>query len=102
LICTEIVLEYEEVIGHKMGRDVATDVVHALESFPNVLKISRYYQWNVIEDDPDDNKFLDLAIAGGSDCIVTNDKHFNILRKVDFPRVAVVNPEEFKYLIGAS
>jgi len=68
-----------------MGWDVASDIVNALESFPNVSQISHYYQWNVIEDDSDDNKFLDLAIAGGADCIVTNDEHFNVLRKVNFP-----------------
>ena len=100
LVSTEIALEYEEIIGQEMGDDVASDVLKALERYPNVLAVPRYYRWNLIKADPDDNKFADCAIAGGADCLVTYDKHFNVLGDIDFPRVTVVTPEEFKTLLA--
>lgn len=39
LVSTEIVLEYEEIIGQHLGDDVASDVLKALERYPNVLCI---------------------------------------------------------------
>lgn len=99
LVSTEIALEYEEVIGREMGDDVASVVLGAFERYPNVLPVHRYYLWNLIKSDFDDNKFTDCAIAGGADCLVTNDKHFNVLQDIDFPRVTVVTPEEFKILL---
>lgn len=62
----------------------------------------RYYRWNLIKADPDDNKFADCAIAGRADSLVTNDKHFKVLKDIDFPRVTVVTPEEFENLLEQS
>ena len=39
LISTQIALEYEEVIGQKMGQSTASDVIEALERLSNVLLI---------------------------------------------------------------
>ncbi|MBU6341467.1 MAG: PIN domain-containing protein [Bacteroidetes bacterium] len=46
--------------------------------------------------DPDDNKFVDCAIAGQAKYIVTEDRHFNILKKIPFPKVLVLNTDAFK------
>lgn len=48
-----------------------------------------------MENDPDDNKLVDCAISAGVRYIVTNDKHFDILRRVQFPTVEVVSALEF-------
>ena len=53
-------------------------------------------KWDLIFADPDDNKFVNCALNAGADCIVTNDKHFNILRKIDFPQIDVINIDAFK------
>lgn len=53
----------------------------------------------MISQDPDDNKFVDCAIASNSDWIVTNDKHFHILKGIDFPRVNVISVEDFIHLL---
>jgi len=45
--------------------------------------------------DPDDNKFVDAAIAAGADFLVTEDRDFKRLRNVDFPEVTVLNLSEF-------
>lgn len=55
VVSTEITLEYEEIIGQHLGDDVASDVINALERFPNVRLVHRYYRWNLIKTDSDDN-----------------------------------------------
>lgn len=45
--------------------------------------------------DPDDDKFVDCAIAGNADFIVTNDRHFRVLKGIKFPKVKVITLEEF-------
>ena len=94
-ITTDIVLEYEEIIGQHLGGDVASDVRDALTRYSNVVPVRRYYRWNLIEADPDDNKFVDCAVASNADCIVTNDRHFDVLKRIPYPRVTVITPEAF-------
>lgn len=55
----------------------------------------KYYKWLLIEKDPDDNKFVDCAIAGDLKFIVSNDKHFKILKEIKFPTVEVITSDEF-------
>jgi len=53
----------------------------------------------LITQDPDDNKFIDCAFANNCDFLVTNDKHFSVLNNIDFPKINVVNIEEFKIIV---
>lgn len=41
------------------------------------------------------NKFVDCAIVSNAKYIVTNDRHFNVLKEIDFPHVDVLNIDEF-------
>jgi predicted nucleic acid-binding protein len=45
--------------------------------------------------DYDDNKFVDAAIVRNVDFIVTNDRHFNPLKEIDFPKVEIINIDDF-------
>ena len=67
----------------------------------NIIQIVRYYEWNAIEQDPDDNKFFDCAVAANAHYLVSEDKHFNILKKIPFPVVKRIKTVEFKELIEA-
>ena len=49
--------------------------------------------------DPDDDKFVDCAIASNADFIVTHDKHFNVLKDIDFPKVQTVNLTQFQQML---
>lgn len=62
-------------------------------------KVEVYFEWNLMLNDPDDNKYVDAAIVGGVDYIVTNDQHFNILKSVDFPKVKIISIKDFLNLI---
>lgn len=61
----------------------------------NVEKIEVSYKWNLITDDPDDNKFVDCAIAGRVKYVVTNDRHFAILKDIPFPKVEIISIKDF-------
>lgn len=52
----EILEEYAEIISNKMGADVAQTLVELLLEQPNVEHITRYFAWNLIQTDPDDNR----------------------------------------------
>jgi predicted nucleic acid-binding protein len=61
----------------------------------NVRKIEAYYHWQLIKQDPDDNKFADCAIAANADYLVTNDKHFNVLKQIQFPKLTVITAQKW-------
>ena len=58
-----------------------------------------YFRWQLIVSDPDDDKFVDVAISANVDYLVTNDKHFNILKTLDFPKVTICKAQEFKSIV---
>lgn len=66
---------------------------------PNVTFAEPFYKWNLIEKDPDDNKFADLAISANVNYLVTEDRHFNVLKTLPFPTVKVVNLKQFKSVL---
>jgi uncharacterized protein len=94
-ITNEILEEYAEIIGDKMGKSVADTLVELLLEQPNTLLITRYFAWNLIQSDPDDNKFVDCAIACNATYLVSQDKHFNILETIPFPKVQVLKVNQF-------
>jgi predicted nucleic acid-binding protein len=61
----------------------------------NVIHQQIYYSWNAIKQDPDDNKFFDIAVAGNADFLVTNDAHFKVLKELSFPKIEIITAEEF-------
>jgi len=95
----EIIAEYEELLSSLYPSEVTKNVLHLLLASRNVEKILPYYKWNLISVDPDDNKFVDCALNAGANYIVTNDKHFNILRKIEFPSIEVIDIMMFKEII---
>jgi putative PIN family toxin of toxin-antitoxin system len=95
-ITSEILLEYEEIIASKYSIAVAKDVIRTLLVLPNVYPVTVYYKWNLIVTDSDDNKFVDCAVSFNTNGIVTQDKHFNILKTIDFPKVNLLSVAEFK------
>lgn len=95
-LTTAIAHEYESILTEHMSAQVAGNVLEFLEMASNVNWINRYYRWNLIEVDPDDNKFVDCAVAGRADFLVTEDKHFNVLKKVFFPKINIIGVDEFQ------
>ena len=48
------------------------------------------------------NKFVDCAIVANAHFIVTEDKHFNALKNIEFPHVDVIGIDDFKDILGSS
>lgn len=96
LISSEIVLEYEEQLGYRYKVDVVDQLLEILTLKRNVRLIFSYYQWKLISADADDNKFVDCAIAGNADYLITHDTDFDVLKTVPFPKVNVVRLDEFE------
>lgn len=99
LLTNEILTEYEEIITLKTTPSIAQNIVNMLVTLSHVEKIEVFFKWNLITVDADDNKFSDCAIAGNADFLVTQDRHFNILKEIDFPKVALLLPHEFIELL---
>ena len=102
VLSNEIITEYDEVLTRHYSPGTASHVLEILLSAPNTSFQEAYYKWQLIADDPDDNKFVDIAIAASADYLVTNDRHFQPLRQLSFPRVALLSLQEFIAAFPAS
>jgi putative PIN family toxin of toxin-antitoxin system len=92
---TEMLQEYEELLLRYYSPHFANLTIEMLLKSPNIFQTIPYYKWNLISADLDDNKFVDCAFNAGADFIVTNDKHFNVLKDIDFPRINILDIETF-------
>jgi len=101
-VTNEILSEYEEIISLKYNVQVAEQTLTTLLLLPNVFTTTVYYHWHLIVDDEDDNKFADCAIASNAHYLVTQDKHFNVLKDIPFPKVNILSVLEFKTLLNHS
>ena len=95
-VTTDILDEYAEIIGDHMGAQVVEDLMNTLEESENVEYVTRYFRWNLISTDPDDNKFVDCAISCNAQYIVTEDKHFQIIKQMPYLNLNIVGIEEFR------
>lgn len=87
LITNDILLEYEEIISRKSGLEVARNLFQMLLFSNNVLKVDIFFQWNLIDADPDDNKFIDCAIAGGADYLISTTNILTSSLPILFPEL---------------
>lgn len=94
-VSNEIISEYREVIGRIANPLVAEGVVEVLLNSPYCLRYDPHFRFNLIKQDPDDNKFVDCAIIANAEYIVSNDSHFSILNSISFPKVKVVTLDQF-------
>lgn len=94
-VSTEILVEYTEILGRKTTPWLAETVVDTIVNNANTIRVSPNFYFNLIEADPDDNKFVDCAVCGNAELIVSNDSHFNILETIDFPKIKVYRIEDF-------
>ena len=87
---SDILTEYEELISQHWHPDVAVAVIRSLLELPNAIATTVFYQLNLIKNDPDDNKFADCAFTANADYLVTEDKDFDVLKKISFPKINVI------------
>ncbi|MBP3214312.1 MAG: putative toxin-antitoxin system toxin component, PIN family [Bacteroidaceae bacterium] len=94
-ISNEILEEYVEVIGRNLKPLLADMISYVILNSENVVLVDPTYSFGLITADPDDNKFVDCAIVANARYIVTQDRHFNVLKDIQFPRVEVIGIDDF-------
>ena len=99
-VSNEILNEYEEIIERYSSASVARNVISAIVHSPYTLYKEASFKFNLIEADPDDNKFVDCAIAANASFIVSQDHHFDILKNIDFPKVELIGIDTFIALLS--
>jgi uncharacterized protein len=99
VLSSEIINEYEEKLSEFYSPQTAEIVLKILITAPNIELTFPYFKFGLMVNDPDDNKFADLAISTNAHYLVSNDKHFNIFKKIEFPPLNVVKLKEFKKIL---
>ena len=94
-VSNEILNEYQEIIERVANAEVARNIVTAIIRSPFTLYFTPHFHFCLIEQDPDDNKFVDCAIIAGADYLVSEDAHFRTLKDIPFPSVSVIRLDEF-------
>lgn len=102
-VTASIILESEEIAAECGGPPFAAKIMHWLSlvsaAYDAIDVVQPSYQFQVISSDPDDNKFVDCAIAANADFIITNDSDFAALANAGY-KPQPISPEDFiaKYL----
>lgn len=65
--------------------------------FENSVMVEPTARVDVVEDDPDDNKFLEAGVAGRVDFVVSQDKH--LLGVGSFRGIRIIGTEDFLGLV---
>ena len=94
-LSNEILEEYEEVIARNVNPKIAGIVIYTILTRNNVERLAPHFLFHLIQQDEDDNKFVDCAIVSNAKCIVSEDRHFEILKTIDFPKVDILGIDEF-------
>jgi len=95
-VSNEILFEYREVLERKTNAEVAENVFNFIAVNPFTEKTDIYFNFGLVSQDEDDNKFVDCAISANAICLVSNDNHFQILKMIKFPQVNVLTLSEFE------
>jgi len=95
LISREILDEYLRVLAYPKFQLNSAEIKGLIEGelLPFVEIVRRTSRLKVLKQDPSDNKFLECAVAGGADVLISGDKALLALR--DFRKIKVQSPAEF-------
>ena len=94
-VTTEILSEYMEILEQKTNAWFAEVIVNAIVNNENTIRVSPAFFFNLIHSDPDDNKFVDCAVSGNAEFIVSNDSHFRVLNDIEWPKIQLVTIQDY-------
>lgn len=98
VISKGILEEFAGVLGYKeiqeKVRDKNLEMKRTIEKVASISTIVEpRHEFKVIKDDPDDDKFLDCAVEGKAEFIVSQNKH--LLKLKEFKGIKIVTPSVF-------
>ena len=91
----EIVDEYVEVLK-RLGLQNESELQELLNTFSeghNIIFSATTPSLKIIEQDPDDNMFIECAVALGCSHIISGDKHLKQVK--NYMGIKIINPKEF-------
>lgn len=97
-VCNDMIMEYMEVLTNHISFEIADNIITVILHLPGTIFVHNYYKWNAITIDPDDNKFVDCAFAAQAKFLVSNDAHFNDVKRSKVPDIEIVSLEEYAFL----
>ena len=93
-ISNAILDEINVVLGGKKFQypeKIVRALIAEIESLSDLVEPGK--RINAIQDDPEDNRVLECAVASGASVIVSGDSHLLALRTFD--QVSIMSPDEF-------
>jgi len=93
-VTTEILNEYAEILERKTNSYFSSLALEVIINNRHTIFVTPYYKFRVITNDPDDDKFVDCAIASNAKYIVTEDSHYNVLKQLDFPKIEIIRLDD--------
>lgn len=94
VVTTDIVSEYFEVLNRpkfRLNQETIDKIIRYIYQFSEFVVPEE--QIRFIEDDPKDDKFLEAAVAGKVDFIVSGDNHLLALK--EFRSIPIISGREF-------
>ncbi|HZX34907.1 MAG TPA: putative toxin-antitoxin system toxin component, PIN family [Thermodesulfobacteriota bacterium] len=91
----DILDEYVEVL-RRIGLEDEEELPELLNLFSkgfNIAFIAKTPKLNLVEDDPDDDKFIECAVALKAKAVITGDKALGAVR--EYMGIKVLTPAEF-------
>ena len=65
-VTTDILEEYEEIIEKFLGVKTSQNFMEFFDALPNIEKVTKHIRWQLITQDPDDDKFADCYLWGNA------------------------------------
>ena len=94
LVSLPILQEYQKVLNRfKLSEDDLEAFLSLFTAPQFSILVRPRYQHHVIKEDPSDNIFLDCALEGKANCIVSGDIH--LLKLKIFENIPILTPTQF-------
>ena len=93
-VTTEILEEYAEILERHTSSEFTESALGVITNNPFTVFVNPFYRFKLLEADPDDNKFVDCAVASNAKFVITEDSHFDILKRIDFPKIEVIGLDD--------
>ena len=77
-------------------KNPANNLLGLLLTSENISLHSIFYNFLLVEGDPDDNRFADAYLSSGADVSVTNDSKLISLKDLDFPPMNTMKLQELE------
>lgn len=96
-LSNEILTEYHEQVVVRYGIERTDAQLDYLLLLPNVILVNPSFHWQLVENDKDDDKFVDCYFASQSDHVISNDRHLRGLATNEFPPMSILSYDDFEH-----